>query len=98
MRVGQIVIDVAPLRESRDFRWVFAGGWYRTPGNAVAVTAANWQVFGLTHSSLAVGMLTLADSAGMLIGLLAGGVLADRYDRRQVLIAIRLPAGAAVQR
>jgi MFS transporter, ENTS family, enterobactin (siderophore) exporter len=91
VRVGQIVVDVAPLREGRDFRWVFSGRLVSNAGNAVAVTAANWQVFGLTHSSLAVGMLTLADSAGMLIGLLAGGVLADRYDRRQVLIATRLP-------
>ena len=91
MRVGQIVIDVAPLRESRDFRWLFAGRFVSNAGNAVAVTAANWQVFGLTHSSLAVGLLTLADSAGMLVGLLAGGMLADRHDRRKLLIAVRLP-------
>jgi ENTS family enterobactin (siderophore) exporter len=91
MRVGQIMIDVAPLRESRDFRWMFAGRFAANAGNAVAVTAANWQVFGLTHSSFAVGLLTLADSAGMLAGLLAGGWLADRYDRRLVLLAVRLP-------
>ncbi len=91
MRLGQIVIDVAPLRESRDFRWLFAGRFVSNAGNAVAVTAANWQVYGLTHSSLAVGLLTLADSAGMLVGLLAGGMLADRHDRRKLLIAVRLP-------
>ncbi|HEY1617757.1 MAG TPA: MFS transporter [Streptosporangiaceae bacterium] len=94
MRIGQVVVDVAPLRQSRDFRWLFAGRFVANAGNAVAVTAANWQVYGLTHSSLAVGMLTLADSVGMIIGLLAGGMLADRYDRRQVLLAVRLPAGA----
>jgi MFS transporter, ENTS family, enterobactin (siderophore) exporter len=91
MRVGQIVIDVAPLRESRDFRWLFSGRFISNAGNAVALTAANWQVYGLTHSSLAVGLVTLADSAGMLVGLLAGGVLADRHDRRQLLLAVRLP-------
>jgi ENTS family enterobactin (siderophore) exporter len=91
MRIGQVVIDVAPLRESRDFRWMFAGRFVSNAGNAIAVTAANWQVYGLTHSSLAVGLLTLADSAGMLVGLLAGGMLADRYDRRQLLLAVRLP-------
>jgi ENTS family enterobactin (siderophore) exporter len=93
MRVGQIVIDVSPLRGSRDFRWLFAGRLVSNAGNAVAVTAANWQVYGLTHSSLAVGLLTLADSAGMLVGLLAGGMLADRHDRRKLLIAVRLPQG-----
>jgi MFS transporter, ENTS family, enterobactin (siderophore) exporter len=94
MRVGQVVIDVAPLRESRDFRWLFAGRMVSNAGNVVAVTAANWQVYQLTHSSLDVGLLTLADGAGMLVGLLAGGVLADRYDRRQVLLAVRLPQAA----
>jgi MFS transporter, ENTS family, enterobactin (siderophore) exporter len=93
LRIGQIVIDVAPLRESRDFRWLFGGRFISNAGNAVALTAANWQVYGLTHSSLAVGLVTLADSAGMLVGLLAGGVLADRHDRRQLLLAVRLPQG-----
>jgi len=94
MRIGQIVIDIAPLRESRDFRRLFTGRFVSMAGNAVATTAANWQVYGLTHDSLAVGLLTLADSAGMLIGLLAGGMLADRYDRRMLLMAVRLPQAA----
>src|ERR1022692_2889002 len=91
MRIGQIAIDVGPLRESRDFRRLFAGRFVSMAGNAVATTAANWQVYGLTHSSLAVGLLTLANSAGMLAGLLAGGMLADRHDRRKLLLASRLP-------
>jgi ENTS family enterobactin (siderophore) exporter len=91
LRIGQIAIDIAPLRESRDFRRLFAGRFVSMAGNAVATTAGNWQVYGLTHSSLAVGLLTLASGAGMLIGLLAGGMLADRHDRRTLLMAVRLP-------
>src|SRR5215470_6832423 len=91
MRVGQIAIDVAPLREGKDFRLLFAGRLASMAGNAVATTAASWQVYGLTRSSLAVGMLTLASSAGMLTGLLAGGMLADRHDRRTVMLASRAP-------
>jgi len=91
MRVGQIVIDIAPLRESRDFRWLFAGRMASMVGNALATAAANWQVYGLTHSSLEVGLVSLADSAGMLVGLMAGGVLADRHDRRKLLTAVRIP-------
>jgi ENTS family enterobactin (siderophore) exporter len=94
MRVGQIVIDVAPLRESRDFRRLFTGRFVSMAGNAVATTAADWQVYGLTHNSLAVGLLTLGSSAGMLVGLLAGGMLADRHDRRTLLVAVRLPQAA----
>jgi MFS transporter, ENTS family, enterobactin (siderophore) exporter len=94
MRIGQIAIDIAPLRESRDFRRLFTGRFVSMAGNAVATTAADWQVYGLTHNSLAVGLLTLASSAGMLIGLLTGGMLADRHDRRTLLMAVRLPQAA----
>jgi len=91
MRIGQIAIDVAPLRQSRDFRRLFTGRFVSMAGNAVATTAADWQIYSLTHDSLAVGLLTLASSAGMLIGLLTGGMLADRHDRRTLLMVVRLP-------
>jgi MFS transporter, ENTS family, enterobactin (siderophore) exporter len=91
VRIGQIAIDIAPLRESRDYRRLFTGRFVATAGNAVATTAADWQVYGLTHNSLAVGLLTLADGAGMLAGLLTGGMLADRHDRRTLLMVVRLP-------
>ena len=85
MRIGQIAIDVAPLREGQDFRLLFTGRFVSMAGNAVATTAANWQVYALTKSSLAVGALTLADSIGMFAGLMAGGMLADRHDRRLLM-------------
>jgi MFS transporter, ENTS family, enterobactin (siderophore) exporter len=91
MRIGQIVIDVTPLRQGRDFRLLFSGRLVSMAGNTVAMTAANWQVYGLTKSSLAVGMLTLADSIGMFAGLMAGGMLADRHDRRLLMAATRAP-------
>ncbi|HEY3902660.1 MAG TPA: MFS transporter [Streptosporangiaceae bacterium] len=91
MRIGQIAIDTTPLRTSKDFRLLFIGRVVTQAGNAIAMTAANWQIFGLTHSSLAVGLLTLADSVGMFAGLLVGGVLADHNDRRKVMLAARTP-------
>jgi MFS transporter, ENTS family, enterobactin (siderophore) exporter len=91
VRIGQVVIDITPLRESRDFRRLFSGRFVSMAGNAVATTAADWQVYGLTHNSLAVGLLTLAASAGMFIGLLTGGMLADRHDRRILLAVVPLP-------
>ncbi len=94
MRIGQIAIDLAPLREGRDFRLLFTGRFLSMAGNAVATTAANWQVYGLTRSSLAVGLLTLTSSAGMFSGLLAGGMLADRHDRRRLMLLSRMPLAA----
>ncbi len=94
MRIGEIVIDVTPLREGRDFRLLFTGRFVSMAGNAIATTAASWQVYALTRSSLAVGMLTLASSAGMFAGLLAGGMLADRHDRRMLMLTTRAPLAA----
>jgi MFS transporter, ENTS family, enterobactin (siderophore) exporter len=94
MRIGQIAIDTAPLRESRDFRRLFVGRFASMAGSAVATTSANWQVYGLTHSSLSVGLLTLTAGVGMFAGLLVGGMLADRHDRRTVLLTTLLPEAA----
>ena len=91
MRIGQIALDVAPLRENREYRRLFSGRFVSMAGNAVAMTAGNWQVYGLTHNSLAVGLLTLASGAGMFTGLMAGGMLADRHDRRAVLMVVQAP-------
>jgi ENTS family enterobactin (siderophore) exporter len=91
MRIGQIVIDAAPLRESRDFRWLYAGRLAAQAGSMVTTTAANWQVYQLTHSPLAVGLLSLTTSVGMLVSMLTGGMLADRHDRRRMLLVTGLP-------
>jgi len=92
MRIGQIAVDVTPLRASRDFRWLFAGRFATMAGTAIATASANWQVYALTHSPLAVGLLNLTSGAGLLASVTAGGMLADRHDRRALLRAVQLPA------
>lgn len=91
MRIGQIAIDLAPLRGNRDFRRLFTGRFLSMAGTAVATTAANWQVYALTRNSLDVGLVTLAAGAGMMVGLMGGGMLADRHDRRLLLIVMPVP-------
>lgn len=91
MRLGHIVIDAAPLRESRDFRWLYAGTVLQSAGSKITLTGATWQVYALTHSPLAVGLLSLTTCAGGLISQLTGGMLADRHDRRTIMLATGLP-------
>jgi ENTS family enterobactin (siderophore) exporter len=91
MRIGQIAIDVTPLRESRDYRLLFTGRCVSTAGSMIATTAASWQVYGLTRSSLAVGFLALVSGAGQFTGFLTGGMLADRHDRRRVVLSTTGP-------
>ena len=91
MRIGHIVIDPTPLRESRDFRWLYTGAILQSAGSKVTLTGANWQVYALTHSPLAVGLLSLTTCIGGLVSQLTGGMLADRHDRRMILLATGLP-------
>jgi MFS transporter, ENTS family, enterobactin (siderophore) exporter len=91
MRIGQLLIDVSPLRESRDFRWLYGGRCLSLLGSALSEIAVLWQIYDLTHSSLAVGLGSLLIAVCTVVGLLKGGELADRLDRRRVLISIRVP-------
>ncbi len=78
------IVDVAPLRESRDFRLLFAGQAVSSVGRQLTVVAAPVQIFALTGSTLMVGMLGLVQFPALLVGSFFGGVLADTRDRRSI--------------
>ena len=54
------------------------------------VVAINWHVYLLTKSPLALGFVGLTRVVPMVAFSLLGGVVADRYDRRRVMIATQL--------
>lgn len=89
VRLGEVVIDVTPLRVSTGFRFVFAAQAISMIGTNLTMVAANLQVYQLTGSSLQVGLVGLALGLALLFGLLFGGVLADRVDRRKIIISTR---------
>jgi MFS family permease len=82
----RIIIDTAPLRESRDFRLLFAGSLVSTIGNQLTVVAIPFQVYALTHSSLQVGAISLAQLIPFVAGSLIGGSIGDAVDRRPLMI------------
>lgn len=94
MRLGEIAADVAPLRESREFRLLFVASALSMLGTALTSVAASLQVYDIGGSSLHVGMVNVVIAVSLCIGLLTGGVVADRADRRAVILSTR--AGAAV--
>ena len=79
-------VDVAPLRASRDFRILFIGQTVSRLGRQVTLVAAPIQVFDLTGSTLAVGLLGLAQFPALFLGSVVGGLASDSRDRRMVLI------------
>ncbi|MEU6139689.1 enterobactin transporter EntS [Streptomyces sp. NPDC047081] len=89
MRLGEVVVDVAPLRSSRDFRLVFATQAISMLGTQLTSVAASLQIYELTGSSVQVGLMSAVLGLSLLVGLLAGGLLADRADRRRVVLVTR---------
>jgi ENTS family enterobactin (siderophore) exporter len=65
-------------------------------GSAIATVGAAVQAYGMTHSSLAVGALGMAAAVPMVIGMLAGGAVADATDRRLLILATEAVAGVIV--
>jgi MFS family permease len=82
-----LLVDVTPLRRSREFRVLFGGQLVSFLGSQLTVVAVPYQVFRLTHSSFAVGLVSLAQLVPLVVGSLAGGAIADSRDRRRLLLA-----------
>jgi MFS family permease len=91
----KLLIDVRPLRESKQFRLLYFGGVVSSIGSQVTVVAAPYQVYLITRSSLWVGLLGLAQVVPLIGGSLVGGALADAHDRRRVLMLAQVLLGAA---
>jgi MFS family permease len=86
-------MDFRPLRRHRDFRWLFAAQSVSFLGSMVTYVALPYQMFKLTGSSLAVGLLGLAELLPLLVTAFVGGALADTVDRRRLILATDLGLG-----
>jgi MFS family permease len=85
-----LAIDTRSLRESRPFRRLFIGQLISLIGRQITLVAVPFQVYALTRSPLAVGMLGLVQAVPLIAGSLAGGAIADRFDRRRVLLVTQI--------
>jgi MFS family permease len=79
-------VDVSPLRH-RDFRLLFWGQMVSFLGSQVTSVAVPYQVYELTHSPLAVGLLGLVELIPVLALSLIGGAFADSHDRRRIVLS-----------
>ena len=84
----RLVIDLAPLRRSRDLRLLIGGQLVSVLGTQMTGVAVSYQVYRLTRSSLDVGLVSLAMLLPLVIGALAGGAAADAADRRRLMLVV----------
>jgi MFS family permease len=91
----RLLVDISPLRRFPRFRLLWTGYLVSTIGSQLTVVAVPLQVFDMTHSSLDVGLLSLAVLGPLLVGSIVGGSVADAVDRRRMLFVTETAMAAA---
>ena len=79
-RRRRLLVDLTPLRVSRDYRLLFVGSGISYLGRQLTVVAIPFQIFTMTRSSLAVGMVGLVTVVPLVTLSLAGGAIADAVE------------------
>jgi MFS family permease len=84
--------SLSPLRE-RNFRWYFLSRLVNTLGNMMAGVALAFAVLDITDSATALGQVLAAHTIPMVLFLLWGGVVADRFPRVLIIQASNVVSG-----
>jgi MFS family permease len=87
-------ITAAPSRarvlqalRSRNFRLLWTGQAVSMLGDTAFLVALGWRTYALTGSARSLGYVLTLQGVGLLLTVLVGGALADRYDRRRMMLA-----------
>jgi MFS family permease len=78
-----------------DFRLLWSGQVVSLVGDAAFLTALGWKTFTIAGSGK-LGLVLSVQGAGLLTTLLVGGALADRYERRRMMVVSDVWRFAAV--
>jgi MFS family permease len=83
-RARALALDITPLRESVPYRALWLGQLVSQFGSNMRVVAVAYQIFQITHSTVAVGFVGVVQLVPLLVFGLIGGGMADRRDRRRL--------------
>lgn len=86
MTLRRHLTDIRPLRASRNFREIWAASILTGLAAQIAAVAALAQIWELTRSPIWTGAIGLAQGIPLLLLGAVGGSLADRFDRRTIVI------------
>jgi Bacterial protein of unknown function (DUF894). len=91
--------DAASVLRNRNVVLFMAARFCSAMALMMFSVAVGWQVYALTHSAFALGMVGLAQFLPAFLLTLPGGLAADRFDRRTMLLAsfaLEILVGAAL--
>ncbi|MEO7804609.1 MAG: MFS transporter, partial [Actinomycetota bacterium] len=81
-----IALDLTPLRRSRDYRLLWSSTFISETGRNITLLAVFAQVYKLTGSAAAVGLVGLIQLVPLVVSTIFGGPMIDRADRRKILL------------
>ena len=85
--------DFSLLKTNKNFRCVFLARTLSLLTIGMLIVAIPQQVYALTGDSLAVAIAIACEGIAMFMGLLCGGILADRYERKRLILWARSICG-----
>jgi MFS family permease len=85
-----VLLDLSPLKASRDYRLLFFGQLVSFFGSMMSFIVVPWQMYQLTQSSAMVGYISIAEFVPMFTLAFVGGALADFLDKRKMLRATEM--------
>jgi len=89
------VRPLAPLRR-REFRLLWGGMCISLMGDGAFLVAMAWQVYALSGAPTAMSFVGIAMTVPTIVLLLFGGVVSDRFDRRNIMLAADAVRGLVV--
>ena len=88
--VAGAIEAIAPARLGRSFRWLFAASIANNVGDGVVLAAGPLLVAWQTRDPFLVSLALFMEELPVLLFALIGGVAADRFDRRRMVIVADL--------
>jgi hypothetical protein len=88
--LSRVVTDIRPLQASADYRRLWVGSTVSQLGQQMTAVTIAIQVFAITHSTFAVGLVGLFSLVPLITFGLYGGAFADAVDRRKLAILASL--------
>lgn len=76
------------------YRRFLTGTFLANVGRQSLIVAATWQIYQWTHSATALGLVGLVNVVPLLLFILPAGALADRCDRRTILLRCMFASAA----
>ncbi|HVB05565.1 MAG TPA: MFS transporter [Acidimicrobiales bacterium] len=90
---SRLFVDITPLRRFPQYRRLWFGYALRQFGAQLTTVTVVFQIYRITHSNLAVGLISAAQVGPGIIAPLFGGAIADAVDRRKLLMVTAILIG-----